>query len=52
MQQVNYWILSMAGGVFVLYFGYLYAMASTEFIVSIPSVWLMGELLMPRKAKE
>ena len=52
MQQIYYWLLSVAGGIFVWYFAYLSVVAGTEMIISIPSVWLMGELLMPRKAEK
>jgi hypothetical protein len=52
LQQVNHWFLSVAGGIFVWYFASLYVMAGTEMLISIPSVWLLGELVMPRKAEQ
>jgi len=42
----------VAGGIFVWYFASLYVIAGTEFVISIPSIWLMGELVMPRKAEK
>lgn len=42
-------LVEMAGGVALWYIAYLYTMAGAEFILSVPSVWLIGELIMPRK---
>ena len=52
MQQIHYWVLSVAGGVFVLYASYLMTMAQWEFIASIPCAFMLGDMVAPRKAKE
>lgn len=49
MLKIYNGLLGMAGGVIVWYFAYVSAMAGAEFITAIPSAWLLGELLMPRK---